>query len=100
MGRREDDQSDRGAAVGLGLAELLPHLPARHLAVLGLDDDAEVRATGEHRVDGQDEVALLRSHRRARLIDRPVEQVAGAAGELTEECLDEILEVAALRGGL
>ena len=51
-------------------------------------------------VEGEDEVALLRLEDGARLGGGPVEQVAGAPGALGQQALEEVLEVAALRGAL
>ena len=98
--RREDDQPDRRAAVLLGLAQLVADGPHRHRAVLRLDDDPQVAAARDPRVDGQDEVALLGLDDGAGLRAGPVEQVAGAAGEVAEHRLEEVLEVGALGGRL
>ena len=57
-------------------------------------------AAGGARVEGEDEVALLRLENGARLGRGPVEQVAGAPGALGQEALEEVLEVAALGGAL
>ena len=95
---REDDQRDGGAAVLACLAQLLAHRPHRHRPVLGLDDDPDVAAARDPRVEGQHEVALLRLHDRAGLGPGPVEQVAGAAGEVGQHRLEQVLEVAALGG--
>ena len=96
MGRREDDDRDGRAAVLPRLAQLVAHRPHRHRAVLRLDHDPHVAAARDPRVEGQHEVALLRLHEGAGLGAGPVEQVAGAAGEVGEHRLEQVLEVAAL----
>ena len=99
VGRREDGDRHGRSAVLPGLAQLVAHRAHRHRAVLGLDHDPQVAAARDPRVDGQDEVALLRLEHGARLGPGPVEQVAGAAGEVAEHRLEQVLEVAALGGG-
>ena len=98
MGRREDHEPDGRAAVLPGLAQLVADGPHRHRPVLGLDHDPQVAAARDPRVDGQDEVALLGLHDGAGVVAGPVQEVAGAAGEVAEHRLEQVLEVAALRG--
>ena len=99
MGRREDDDRDGRASILAGLAQLVAHRAHRHRPVLGLDDDPQVAAAREPRVDGQDEIALLRLDERAGFGAGPVEQVAGAAGDVGEHRFEQVLEVAALGRG-
>ena len=70
--------------------------PHRHRAVLRLDHDPDVAAPRDPGVEGQHEVALLGLHERAGLRPGPVEQVAGAAGQVGEHRFEQVLEVAAL----
>ena len=59
--RREHHERRGGVAVGLGGTKLVAHLAAGHSPVLRLDDDPQVAAAAEVRVEGQHEVALLRA---------------------------------------
>ena len=63
----------------LAVVQLVAHLAPRQPAVLGLDDDAQLRAVTPLRVDGQQEVALLRAHDIARCRPGPLDDVAGTA---------------------
>ena len=100
MGGGEHDQCDGRATVGLGVAQLVAHGRAGDRPILGLDDDPNVRTAGQGRVQAQDEVALLRAHRVALAVARPIQQIACAPGNLGQHPFEELLEVAALGAGL
>src|SRR5258706_8842590 len=92
----EHDERYGSIAVRLRGAELVAHLAARDIAILRFDDDPELAAGRERRVDRHDEVALLRTAGVAGVVARSFEQVVGAPGELAEQLIEEALEVGAL----
>ena len=58
---------------------------------LDLDDDPELGAAGQVGIEGQDEVALLRPARVARIRAGSLEQVVGAAGDLAQHRVKPLL---------
>ena len=97
---REDHEPDGGVAVHPCLAELVTHLAARDLAVLRLDDDPQLGATRDRGVECEDEVALLGAAVVAGVGAGALDEVVGAPRDVPEHALDQVLEVAALRGRL
>src|SRR6185503_17049387 len=87
-----------GGAILLRLPELLADRSDRHCPVLGLDDDADLRAARPLRIDRDDEVALLGAEHLADLVAGAVDDVACASGRLREQRREDRLEVAALGG--
>ncbi len=76
--------------------ELVAHRSTGHRPILRLDDDPHLGASGLRRIQGDDEVALLRAHDPAGLAAGAVEQVAGAASQVGKHRFEEILEVGPL----
>src|SRR4029077_16571419 len=85
-----------GITVRPRLAQLVPHLPARDPAVLGLDDDPEIGALGGRWIEREHEVAFLGAAGVAGLGARPLEVIVGPTGDLAQHPFEEALEVAAL----
>src|SRR5688500_1934297 len=98
VGRRENRHGHSRAAVALGIRELVSNLAPGNVPVLGLDDDAQLPAATQLRVNGQHEVALLGTHHVAAGQAGSLDCVSSGADRVAQKLFENVLEIRALGG--